>query len=221
MEVTSATTTAPAASGSAAGLAETFDNFLTLLTAQLKNQDPLSPLDTNQFTDQLVQFTNVEQAIKTNDKLDALIALQGANQLTASLGYIGKLVEVDGVGLGLNDGSATMVYDLSANAAALSIEILDENGETVRHMSGPSSSGRHEVVWDGKDDAGADLPDGSYQFVVSATDAQGDSVALTQGSYGRVTGVEVIGGIVTLSLGGMKVTLSQVISVKEDLGDEG
>ncbi len=221
MEVTSATTAAAAGTGSPVALSETFDNFLVLLTTQLKNQDPLSPLDSNQFTEQLVQFTNVEQAIKTNDKLDALIALQGANQLTASLGYIGKLVEIDGVALNLDGGNATMVYDLSANAAALSIEVLDENGETVRHLNGPTGTGRHEVVWDGKDDSGKTLADGGYQFVVSATDAQGDSVALTQGSYGRVTGVEVIGGIVTLSLGGMKVTLSQVISVKENLGDEG
>ncbi|MHC4984186.1 MAG: flagellar hook assembly protein FlgD, partial [Planctomycetota bacterium] len=88
-----------ASSGAAVGgnvdLASTFNNFLLLLTTQLQYQDPLSPLDTNQFTEQLVQFTNVEQSIKTNSKLDQLIALQGANQLTAALDYIGKTVDVD------------------------------------------------------------------------------------------------------------------------------
>ena len=208
--------TAPTAARDAADLAESFDNFLVLLTTQLQHQDPLDPLDTNEFTDQLVQFTSVEQAIKTNDKLDALIALQGADQLTGALGYIGKLVELEGVGLSLESGEATLVYDLSANAAGTSIEIQDQEGNTVRTLTGASGAGRHELVWDGKDDAGNQLPDGVYQFAVTAVDSSGQHIALSQGSFARVDGIEVVDGIVTLAVGDLKVTLSQIKSVRTD-----
>src|SRR3546814_13785327 len=82
---------------SGASLAETFDTFLTLLTTQLQHQDPLNPMDTNEFTSQLVEFTGVEQAISTNQKLDALIGLQADRQLNDAVGYIDKLVGADGI----------------------------------------------------------------------------------------------------------------------------
>ncbi len=201
-------------------LAEIFDNFLVLLTAQLQNQDPLSPMDTNEFTQQLVEFTNVEQAIKTNDKLDQLIAMQGASILTGVLDYIGKLVEINGTELSLEDGEATVVYDLASNAQQTTVEIRDQSGFTVRTLTGPTDAGRHEIVWDGKDDLGNTLAEGTYEFVVSALDAEAQSVSLTQGTIGQVTGVEVIDGIIMLSVGDLSVLLSQITSVKSP-DDEG
>lgn len=199
--------------GGGVDLANTFDNFLILLTTQLQNQDPLSPLDTNDFTQQLVEFTNVEQAIKTNGKLDQLIAMQGAGLLTGALDYIGKDVEIDGVELSLTDGEATVVYDLASNAEETTIEIRDQNGIVVRTLTGPTDDGKHEIVWDGKDDQGNTLSDGTFQFSVSAVDAQGETVSLRQGTVGRVTGVEVVNGIIMLSVGDMTVSLSQITSV--------
>ena len=159
MEVSNvASQTSTGGLGGGVDLAETFDNFLVLLTTQLQNQDPLSPLDTNEFTQQLVEFTNVEQAIKTNDKLDQLIAMQGAGILTGALDYIGKEVEFAGAELNLADGEATVVYDLASNAQEITLEILDENGITVRTLTGPTDAGRHEIVWDGKDNFGNSLP---------------------------------------------------------------
>ena len=206
--------------GGAVDLAETFDNFLVLLTAQLQNQDPLSPLDTNEFTQQLVEFTNVEQSIKTNDKLDQLIAMQGAGILTGALDYIGKQVEFGGTELSLANGEATVVYDLASNAQETIIEIRDENGFTVRRLSGPTDAGRQEIVWDGKDGLGNTLADGTYEFEVTALDAEGQPVSLRQGAIGRVTGVEVIDGIIMLSVGDLSVSLSQITSVRSP-DDEG
>ena len=121
-------TAGPDGAGGATGLSETFDNFLVLLTTQLKNQDPLEPLDTNLFTEQLVQFSGVEQAIKTNAKLDQLIAQQGTNQLTAALDYIGKSVEVESAGLDLSDGEARIIYGLASNAQQTTIEFHANSG---------------------------------------------------------------------------------------------
>jgi flagellar basal-body rod modification protein FlgD len=220
MEINSASFTgsAGAAVGGSVDLASTFNNFLMLLTTQLQHQDPLSPLDTNQFTEQLVQFTNVEQAIRTNSKLDQLIALQGANQLTGALDYIGKTVEIDSVVLNLSDGAATMTYEMASNADETTIEIIDENGKTVRTLSGETAAGRHELVWDGKDDLGGDLPEGLYGFVVRAVDAEGGGIALRQGTVGRVTAIEVIGGEVALSMGPLQVSLGRVTAIRNDDG---
>lgn len=197
-------------------LASTFDNFLLLLTTQLQNQDPLSPLDTNQFTEQLVQFTNVEQSIKTNAKLDQLIALQGANQLTGALDYVGRTVEVDSVVLDLSDGAATMTYDLASNAEQATIEIIDEDGNTVRTLTVEGTAGRHEATWDGKDGSGDDLPEGLYGFVVKAVDSEGRTVPARQGTIGRVTAIEVIDGDITLSIGRLQVSIGRVMAIRDD-----
>lgn len=202
--------------GGGVDLASTFNNFLLLLTTQLQNQDPLSPLDTNQFTEQLVQFTNVEQSIKTNAKLDQLIALQGANHLTAAMGYIGKTVEVDSVVLDLSDGAATMTYDLASNAEETTIEIIDEAGNTVRTLTVEGTAGRHEVTWDGKDDSGDDLPEGLYGFVVKAVDSEGRTLPVRQGTIGRVTAIEVIDGDVTVSIGELQVSIGRITAIRDD-----
>lgn len=202
----------------AVDLTDTFDSFLVLLTTQLQYQDPLSPLDTNQFTEQLVQFSSVEQSIKTNSKLDELIGLQGNSLLTGALDYIGKTVAVDSPGLYLSDGSADITYGLSANAGQTTIEILDHSGRPVRALSGASTAGRHELVWDGKDDLGNDLPDGLYTARISAVDGNGTSLLAEQGSIGRVTGIELANGEVVLSIGPLKVTLGQVTAIRDNGG---
>jgi flagellar basal-body rod modification protein FlgD len=202
--------------GGGVDLASTFNNFLLLLTTQLQHQDPLSPLDTNQFTEQLVQFTNVEQTIKTNSKLDQLIALQGANQLTSALDYIGKTVEVDSVVLDLSEGSATLTYDLASSAEETTIEIIDDAGNSVRTLTVEGTAGQHEVIWDGKDSVGADLPDGLYGFVVKAVDSADRTVALRQGTVGRVTAIEVIDGDVTVSIGRLQVSIGRVTAIRDD-----
>ncbi len=196
-------------------LAENFDNFLMLLTTQLKNQDPLSPLDTNQFTEQLVQFAGVEQDIKTNDKLDELIGLQNNGQLNAAVSYIGKSVAADSLIVNLDGGTATVTYDLESQAETASVQIVDQNGQTVRVLSGPTEPGHHELVWDGTDSAGNSLPDGLYGLLVTAVDSNDKPVSLVQGTVGRVTGIEMQDGEVILNLGELQIPMSQVTAIRE------
>lgn len=196
-------------------LAETFDTFLTLLTTQLQYQDPLDPMDTNEFTSQLVEFTGVEQAIATNDKLDALISLQNTSQLNDVVSYIGKTVSADGIVLMLKDGSSTINYALGGNASEVNILIIDEQGETVRTLEGKTEVGEHDIVWDGLDDDGDPLEDGLYGFLVTAIDADDNPVPLVQGTAGEVTGVKVVNGEVVLEIGELEIELKKVLTIKQ------
>ncbi len=207
------------AAADAASLAETFDNFLLLLTTQLQNQDPLSPMDTNEFTQQLVAFTEVEQSIKTNDRLEQLIDLQLGNQLTSAAGYIGRSVEAESEFLSLDGGQATLTYGLSATAARTTIQIQDESGLVVRTLGGETEPGLHRLDWDGTDDGGSPLPDGVYRAVVSAVDGDDTPLSVAQGTLGRVTGVEIVDGQVVLSLNGLKIPIDKVVSVTESAAD--
>ena len=196
-------------------LAETFDTFLTLLTTQLQYQDPLDPMDTNEFTSQLVEFTGVEQAIATNDKLEELIALQSSAQLTDAVDYIGKTVSADSIILMLQGGESTITYSLGANAAQTSILVIDELGNTVRTLSGETSVGDHEIVWDGLDENGNSLEDGLYGFLVTAIDADDNPVPLIQGTSGQVTGVKNVDGEIILEIGELELNLNEILAIQE------
>lgn len=200
---------------SAASLADNFDTFLSLLTTQLKNQDPLEPMDSNQFTQQLVQFAGVEQAINTNKKLDQLIGMQAGGGLNNAVAYIGKTVEASGDQIVLQDGGATLGYDLAANAAQARISIVDALGRTVRVLDGERASGSHRLTWDGLDQNGVQLPDGTYRFAVAAVDANGKTVDSTTFTSGRVTGVETRDGGLTVMLGNRAVPFGSIRAVHE------
>ena len=207
--------TASGASNATQTLADTFDTFLSLLTTQLQNQDPLDPLDSNQFTEQLVQFSGVEQAIRTNQKLDQLVELQANNQLNAAVSYIGKNVEAIGDRVMLEGGSASIAYGLASNAAETVIGVVDDLGRTVRTISAELGAGPHSYTWDGRDDGGTDLPDGVYSFAVTALDRNGDTIEASTATVGRVTGIELADNIVMLNIGELDVPLESVFAVRE------
>ena len=196
-------------------LAEDFDNFLALLTTQLENQDPLSPLDTTEFTNQLTQFAQVEQSINTNSKLDQLLALQGPTQLTNGVSYIGKVVEAPGDVLLLENGKAKMAYALADAAVRTNITILDERGDVVDIVPGNTAAGPHFFEWDGKDASGETLPDGAYRVLVTPLDAENKTIEAATTTFGRVTGLESNDGKLSLVLGPISVNLDDVISVHE------
>ena len=204
-------------------IGENFDTFLTLLTTQLQNQDPLSPLDTEQFTNQLTNFSQVEQAIATNSKLDALIGLQGTTQLNAGVAYIGKIAEAPGDQVILENGKGLFGYELPQEASQTTITILNQFGSVVTTLSGNTSAGRHVFEWDGTDLVGDDVPDGSYEVLVTPLDAEGKTLNSSTTTFGRVSGVETQDGEVTLVLGTLSVDLDEVVSVHDAesfLGDE-
>jgi flagellar basal-body rod modification protein FlgD len=208
------------AAGSAAasgriGLADSFDNFLKLLTTQLRSQDPLSPLDATQFTEQLVQFTGVEQAIKTNDVLGQLVALVRADQVTRAVDYLGAEVEANGQSVRLDGNApATVHYRLDQPAAEATISIYNEAGRLVRIQAGEASPGVHTVPWDGRDQAGARLPDGLYRVDVAAEDPAGAAAPVSTTIAGVVDGVELQGDRLMLSVAGVLLPLDAVTTIR-------
>src|ERR1700686_2567221 len=193
MSATAATTASPIVSGtttasssstgssslsSTAGstLAGSFQTFLSLLTTQLQNQNPLDPLDTNQFTQQLVQFAGVEQQLKTNDQLTTLGSLQQTAQSTQALGFVGKTAVVDGSTAALTSSSAT--WDLSLpKDSTVNVSITNSSGQTVFSGSYAVKAGDNQpFVWDGKGSDGTQWPDGQYKMTATAADSPGNSV---------------------------------------------
>jgi flagellar basal-body rod modification protein FlgD len=197
-------------------LGDTFDTFLALLTTQLKNQDPLDPMRSSEFTSQLVQFAGVEQSISTNKKLDQLVQLQTSSQLNSAVSFIGKIVEVVSDLLLLKDGAAKISYGLDRNAAQTIISITNQNGRAVRSVQGETDAGRHEFVWDGRDSNGVQVPDGVYGFSVVATDGDEQTIDTIAASLGRVTGVEVVDNAPRLNIGDLGVSFDSIFAVRED-----
>lgn len=204
-----------ASSISGTNLAETFDNFLVLLTTQLKNQDPLSPLDSTQFTEQLATFTGVEQQINTNKRLDQLLGLQAMTQVSAAVDYIGKTVEANGNKVMLQDGQASLTYSLAGNSAATEILIVNEQGDTVRTLQGSKDAGSHSLDWDGKTNNGARLPDGVYSVQVRAVDQDGKTVSSSLATSGRVTGIDAGAEGLNLLIGKLSIPIDNIFAVHE------
>ncbi len=200
----------------ASSLADTFDTFLALLTTQLQNQDPLDPMKSEQFTQQLVQFAGVEQSINMNKKLDQMLELQTAGQLNTAVSYIGKIVEVVSDELMLDSGAAKISYGLDRNAATSVITILDLNGNPVRIVNGEIAAGRHEFSWDGLDDNGSLLPDGVYGFSVVAVDRDEVTVGSVTASLGRVTGIEIVDEALMFNIGEMGVPFDSLFAVRDE-----
>jgi flagellar basal-body rod modification protein FlgD len=196
-------------------LAANFQTFLTLLTTQLKNQNPLDPLDTNQFTQQLVQFASVEQQLKTNDQLTTLVSLQQTAQSTQALGFVGKTAVVDGSTAALTNGSATWGLGVPTNST-VNISITNSTGQTVFTGSYAASAGNNQpFTWDGKGNDGTQWPDGQYKLTATAADSAGNSVAVSTQIQGLVSSVDLTQSPPLLSINGQTYTVSQVKSIAQ------
>jgi flagellar basal-body rod modification protein FlgD len=212
--VASSTTSSSGTSDAASKATADYNSFLTLLTAQLKFQDPLAPLDATQFVSQLSQFSSVEQAIVANQKLDTIIKSLGASSMMADVGLIGHQVELAGNAVELKDGNASLTYSLGSDAEQAGVVIRDENGNIVRTMAIDPSAGEHSLTWDGTDDRGSDLDDGVYTFTFGAADADGKVVASTSYVTATVSRVETTtdGSELVLS-NGMKTSSGAVRAI--------
>ena len=194
-------------------LADNFDTFLTLLTTQLKNQDPLEPTKSNEFVAQLVQFSQVEQAIASNKSLEQLLDMQTTNQAAAAIDYIGKSVEATGNIVPLENGAAKFSYGLDQQAAGTVIVISDLSGKVVRSVAGETDAGKHTFTWDGLDNNGQAVPDGSYKITVNAFDENQEQLEVPTSIYGTVAGVASGEDGALLSVGAVNVPLTDVLSV--------
>jgi flagellar basal-body rod modification protein FlgD len=224
LQAASAGTTGASGAGSSAGsvlnptqgsVNSQFNTFLTLLTTELQNQDPTSPLDTNQFTSQLVQFSQLEQTLNTNTNLQTLISGQKTSAVSSALGYIGQTVQANGGNFAL-DGTdpSTLSYTLPSAAASANLNILNSNGQSVGQIPGTTTSGENEVSFSGTiPGQAAPLPAGQYTFQVVAVDASGNAIPATTSTSGVVTGVDNSNGTVNLHIGTLIIPASSVTEV--------
>lgn len=189
-----------------------FNTFLQLLTTQLKNQNPLSPLDTNQFTQQLVQFASVEQEINMNAQLGSLIALQKTAQTTAALNFVGATVAVDGNTAQLANGQASWTFT-APKAATAKVTITDRTGQTVFTDTQVVQAGPQTYAWSGRDSSGNRLPDGPYAIAIAAADSSGQNVAISTQVHGVVDSVDVTQTPPVLSVNGQNITLDKIKQV--------
>jgi flagellar basal-body rod modification protein FlgD len=212
---TNATTSATAsATTNKVSLADNFDSFLKLLTTQLQSQDPLSPMDASQFTQQLVQFSGVEQSIKTNSTLSQLVSLLQAGQSAQAIDYLGATVEVDGSAIQLGaQGEPRINYALDGAAQEVTISIRNEQGQLVAIRTGQASAGQHSMRWDGLGLDGRRAPAGLYSVEVTAKDAADRAVGVSTTTTGVVDAVELKDGKLMLSVDGVMVPLDALLSV--------
>lgn len=194
-------------------LAADFDNFLTLLTTQLQHQDPLDPLDSNDFVAQLVSFTGVEQAVKSNANLEALIDLFKLSHAASAIDYLGTTIEARGDTTVLADGSAVYLYGLPETAASTGIIITNDQGEVAFTGNGGTSAGDHVFAWDGRDNDGVAQPEGVYKISLSARDVDGNIIPVTTMISGQVTGIETLEGKLVLVVNGIPVPFENVVSI--------
>jgi flagellar basal-body rod modification protein FlgD len=210
--VVSGTTTLPSSSSSSSGgssvgstadktIAGNFQTFLTLLTTQLQNQNPLDPLDTNQFTQQLVQFAGVEQQLKTNDSLQTLVTMQQTAQATQALEFVGKTAIVSGNTTALSNSKATWELNVPTTS-------------TVYTGNFSANAGNNQpFVWNGQGNDGTQWPDGIYTMTATAQDGSGNSVAITSQVGGTVSAVDLTQSPPLLSINGQSYTISQVKAI--------
>ena len=206
-----AASSAPSKDG--ATIAGNFTQFLTLLTTQLKNQNPLDPMDTNQFTQQLVQFAGVEQQLKTNDQLGTIMTNAKASAAGSASNLVGKSVTADGATTDLTDGSANWVLTPDRAAAKAVITIKDATGNAVATKSTTLTAGAQSFKWDGTSSSGFSSADGKYTITVDATDATGSKVIVATRVTGTVDGVDLSGSEPILEIGDARVALSSVKSL--------
>jgi len=208
---TTGTTAASSVSGALDNteIASNFTTFLQLLTTQLQNQDPLSPLDTNQFTQQLVEFAQVEQQMKSNDQLTSLVALEKSAVASTALAYVGATVVVDGSTAQLTNSTANWSMNVTKPSTA-TITIKDSTGQNAFTGTVAVNPGTQAFTWNGRGNDGRLWPDGSYTLTATAVDANNQSVAISTEVQATVDSVDLTQDPPQLSINGQNYTLDKI-----------
>jgi len=207
-------TSSDIASG-ASSLNTSYQTFLTLLTTQLQNQDPSSPMDPDTFTTELVQMTGVQQQLLSNQLLQQLVNASPSQGVTSAVDLIGQNVSASTPSATLSGGSATWDYTLPSSVANATVTVTDSTGAVVYSGSAPSfASGAHSFTWNGETNSGTQEPNGgTYTLTMSATDTSGTAVSPTIGVSGTATSVQTTAGVTTVTVDGVQVPISSVNSV--------
>ena len=207
-----ASASASAAPNSLASLTNNFNDFLSLLTTQLQNQDPSSPMDTNQFTTELVQFAGVEQQINTNADLTQMVSMAQAGQILQSSSIVGKQIVVTSPQMPLQKGQSELQFS-SPTAASTDITVANAAGATVLNTTITANAGSNSWTWNGQDASGNQQPDGAYTVAVTQPNGTSTPTAVPFTVIGTATGVQKNGSEVDLQLGPVSVGFSAIQSV--------
>jgi flagellar basal-body rod modification protein FlgD len=207
MDIAAITQTQTNTGNAGARIAADFNTFLTLLTAQLQNQDPLDPLDTDKFVSQLVQFSSVEQSIQTNQNLEALIALQSSAETSNALALLGERVVFTGDRAIAEGGEAQWRYQVPDGASAVALTVIDSEGRIVAQAQGSTSAGEHAYGFTGGTDGAV------YRLGVAAVDRNGASLVATTRSIADVTSVSTLAGAPRLATALGDIALADVSRV--------
>jgi flagellar basal-body rod modification protein FlgD len=211
-QATGASSSSDTSATALSSLSSNYSEFLTLLTAQLQNQDPSSPMDSSQFTTELVQFSGVEQQVQTNTNLTQLLQLSQDQQLTQSSAMVGKQVTLSGSTVPLQSGSAKLSFDTPLSEP-VSISVSDRQGRDVKDVQLTSAAGQNTWTWNGADNDGNALPDGPYNVAVVGADATGTTSAVPFTSTGTPTSVQKTSAGLTVSFGSTTLDYDNVQSV--------
>lgn len=221
VDITAAITSAQQTIGSSSSssvtgsetIADSFDTFLSLLTTQLKNQDPTKPLDTNEFTQQLIQYTEVEQLLQSNKKLEALLQLSSASTSMSLINYVGKEITSAGDTTSLANGTASWGLDIPSSSENVTYVIKDANGNEVYSKTGALDAGSGSFTWDGTTSTGGTADPGKYSLNVTAMDANEEAVAVSVSIKGVVDGVDMSGDAPVLLINGTRFNVSDVTQI--------
>ncbi len=210
---TTSAATATTATTAAAATSKTLgqSDFLNLLVAQLKNQDPLNPSDPTQFTSQLAQYSQLEQLFNLNSSMGNLTTAQSNSERLSSLSLIGQDVVVQGSDFALGNTSAQLGYKTDGTAASVKLNIQNSDGKTVGTLAGKDlTAGNHFLTWDGKDGSGNMLPAGTYTITVDAKNSAGASVNVSSLIRATVTGVDLSGSEAQIVTGSGEYKVSSI-----------
>ncbi len=209
---TGSSSTTNSSSSALNSLSSDYNTFLTLLTTQLQNQDPLNPMDSSQFTQQLVEFASVQQEVGMNSNLQTLISLQQTSEATAAMQFLGSNVTVNGSTATLANSQAQWSLT-SPSPATAKVTITNSSGQTVYTGTTSLSTGTQTYTWNGMSNGGVSEPAGQYTIAVTATGASGQAVTVTTQTQGTVTGVDLSSSPPTLTVGGQNVAISAIQSI--------
>ncbi|MDP3492432.1 MAG: flagellar hook capping FlgD N-terminal domain-containing protein [Hyphomonadaceae bacterium] len=186
------TATPSSGAASAASLSSNFDTFLTILTAQIQNQDPLEPMDSTQFTDQLVQFSGVEQQIRVNTQLETLITATNSSAGASLSGYLGQVAEIDSAGAQFTGEPVQWRYELPSDASSATVTVTDAAGKVLYSKAGKLTAGSHEFTWNGElNKGGTAALDQPYWISVVAEDANKQAITPSHSLVTNITGVDL------------------------------
>ncbi len=193
-------------------LSSNYSDFLTLLTTQLQNQDPSSPMDSSQFTSELVQFSGVEQQINTNSNLSSLISLTSAGNIAQASSLLGATVTASSSELPLQNGSAELNFN-TPSAEPVNIIISNSSGQALYDGTVNAAAGTNSWTWNGTDSSGTTLPDGAYDVSVSSDSSGGTATSVPFNVIGTATSLDSSNNTLSLNLGAVSVPFSSITAV--------